>query len=86
MELGIAQSDWQFHAFEGTGAFKQAGPFDDLRSVFSIHSESFTVIARRGAGIKTFKDLKGKRVNVGNPGSGQRATMEVVLDAFGWTM
>lgn len=86
MELGIAQSDWQFHAFKGTGAFKQAGAFEDLRSVFSIHSEAFTVIARRGSGIKSFQDLKGKRVSVGNPGSGQRATMEVVLDAFGWTM
>ncbi len=86
MELGIAQSDWQFHAFNGTGAFKQVGPFEDLRSVFSIHSEPFTVIARRDSGIKTFQDLKGKRVNVGAQGSGQRATTEVVLEAMGWTM
>lgn len=86
MELGIAQSDWQYHAFKGTGAFKQAGAFEDLRSVFSIHSDAFTVMARRGGGIKTFRDLKGKRVNVGSQGSGQRATVEVVLDAFGWTM
>jgi TRAP transporter TAXI family solute receptor len=86
MEFGIAQSDWQFHALNGTGAFKQAGPFEDLRSVFSIHSETFTVIARRESGIKTFQDLKGKRVNVGVAGSGQRATMELVLEAFGWTL
>ncbi len=60
--------------------------FDKERAVFSVHAEPFTVIARADAGIKTFDDLKGKRVNVGNPGSGQLATMEVVLDAKGWTM
>ena len=58
---------------------------DELRSVFSIHPEPFTVVARADAGIETFDDLKGKRVNIGNPGSGQRSTMEVVLDAKGWT-
>lgn len=86
MEFGIVQSDWQYYAWNGTASFKQAGPFAELRSVFSIHSEGFTVVARRDSDIKTFQDLKGKRVNVGNPGSGQRATMDVVLDAFGWTM
>ena len=86
MELGIAQSDWQFHALNGTASFKQAGPFSELRSVFSIHSEGFTVLVRRNSKIRTLKDLKGKRVNVGSPGSGQRATMEVVMEAFGWTM
>jgi len=54
--------------------------------VFSIHPEPFTVVARADAGIKNFDDLKGKRVNVGNPGSGQRGTMEVVMKAKGWTM
>jgi uncharacterized protein len=43
-------------------------------------------VARRDSGIKTFADLKGKRVNIGNPGSGQRGTMEVVMKALGWTM
>lgn len=86
MELGIVQSDWQYHALNGTANFKQTGPFPELRTVFSIHSEGFTVIVRRNSKIKTLRDLKGKRVNVGSPGSGQRATMEVVMDAFGWTM
>jgi TRAP transporter TAXI family solute receptor len=86
MELGIVQSDWQYQAYNGTGSFKQTGPYPDLRSVFSIHSEAFTVVARRDSGIETFEDLKGKRVNVGAAGSGQRATTEVVLDAYGWTL
>jgi TRAP transporter TAXI family solute receptor len=85
MDMGVAQSDWQFHAYNGTSKF-EGDKFDKLRAVFSVHGEPFTVIARADAGIASFEDLKGKRVNVGNPGSGQRATMEVVLDAVGWTM
>jgi len=83
LDLGIAQSDQQFNAVYGLGAFSTKGPDKDLRSAFSIYPEVFTVLARKDADIKTFSDLKGKRVNVGNPGSGQRATMETVLDAMG---
>ncbi|MGR3498014.1 MAG: TAXI family TRAP transporter solute-binding subunit [Limimaricola soesokkakensis] len=86
LEFGVAQSDWQFHAIEGTSQFEEQGPFEDLRAVFSVHPEPFTVVARADAGIETFEDLKGKRVNVGNPGSGQRGTMEVLMEAMGWTM
>ena len=86
MDMGVAQSDWQYHAYNGTSQFEEQGPFGDLRAVFSVHSEPFDVVARADSGIKTFPDLKGKRVNVGNPGSGQLATMEVVMDAMGWTM
>lgn len=84
LEMGVAQSDWQFHAYEGTSKFAETGAFSDLRSVFSLHPEPFTVVARADAGISSFEDLKGKRVNIGNPGSGQRATMEVLMDALGW--
>jgi len=85
MDMGVAQSDWQFHAYNGTSEF-EGKKFDKERAVFSVHPEPFTVIARKDAGISTFDDLKGKRVNVGNPGSGQLATMQVLLDALGWTM
>jgi len=86
LEMGVAQSDWQYHAYNGTSKFKEKGPNKDLRAVFSVHPEPFTVVARADSGIKDFADLKGKRVNVGNPGSGQRGTMEVLMDALGWTM
>lgn len=86
LEFGVAQSDWQHHAYHGTSKFEAAGPFEDLRSVFSVHPEPFTVVARADSGITTFDDLKGKRVNIGNPGSGQRGTMEVLLAAKGWTV
>ena len=86
LEMGVAQSDWQYHAYNGTDKFKEKGPNKDLRAVFSVHPEPFTVVARADAGIKNFEDLKGKRVNVGNPGSGQRGTMEVLMEKLGWTM
>jgi len=86
LDMGVAQSDWQYHAYNGTSKFKDAGPNKKLRAVFSVHAEPFTVVARADAGIKNFRDLKGKRVNVGNPGSGQRGTMEVVMKAVGWSM
>ncbi|MDX1513376.1 MAG: TAXI family TRAP transporter solute-binding subunit [Gammaproteobacteria bacterium] len=85
-DMGVAQSDWQYHAYNGTSKFSDQGPFKELRSVFSVHPEPFTVIARTDSGIKSFDDLKGKRVNVGNPGSGQRGTMEVLMEAKGWKM
>jgi len=85
LEFGVAQSDWQYHAYNGTSKFADAGKFEDLRAVFSVHPEPFTVVARADSGIKSFADLKGKRVNIGNPGSGQRGTMETLLEAMGWT-
>lgn len=85
MDMGVAQSDWQFHAYNGSSKFED-NKVEKLRALFSVHGEPFTVIARADAGISNFDELKGKRVNVGNPGSGQLATMEVVLGAKGWTM
>ena len=85
LDMGVAQSDWQYHAYNGTSKFEEKGPNKDLRAVFSVHPEPFTVVARADSGIKDFKELKGKRVNIGNPGSGQRGTMEVVMGAVGWT-
>lgn len=84
MEMGIAQSDWQYHAYNGSSSF-EGKKNDKLRAVFSIHPEPFTVMARTDAKIANFDDLKGKRVNVGDPGSGTRATMNVILAAKGWT-
>ena len=84
LDMGVAQSDWQYHAYNGTSKFKDAGAFKELRAVFSVHPEPFTVVARADSGIKNLEDLKGKRVNIGNPGSGQRGTMEVLMKALGW--
>ncbi len=85
LDMGVAQSDWQFHAYHGSSRFMEKGAFAELRAVFSVHPEPFTVVARADSGINGFTDLKGKRVNIGNPGSGQRGTMEVVMGALGWS-
>lgn len=86
LDFGVAQSDWQYHAYNGTGVFKDAGPFKELRSVFALHPEPFTVVVRPDAGVTRFEDLKGKRFNIGNPGSGQRASLEELLEAMGWKL
>ena len=87
LDMGVAQSDWQYHAYNGTGkkSFIEAGPFKELRAVFSVHAEPVTIIARADAGIKTVQDLVGKRVNIGNPGSGTEATWNVMWKAMGHT-
>ena len=85
LQFGVAQSDWQHHAFNGTSKFEEAGAFEGLRAVFSVHPEPFTVVARADAGISTFDDLKGKRVSIDEPGSGTIVDARIVLGAFGLT-
>ncbi|KLV11169.1 MULTISPECIES: TAXI family TRAP transporter solute-binding subunit [Photobacterium] len=85
LDFGVVQSDWQYHGYNGTSQFAEQGPYKKMRAVFSLHTEPFNIIARTDAGINSVEDLKGKRVNIGNPGSGDRATMGVVMDAMGWT-
>ena len=87
LDMGVVQSDWQYHSYHGTGkkSFIEAGPFTELRAVFAIHAEPVTIIARADAGIKTVQDLVDKRVNIGNPGSGTEATWNVMWKAMGYT-
>ena len=79
LDFGMAQSDVQYQAYNGSGPFKEADK--DLRAVFSVHPEPFTLVARKEANINGFSDLKGKRVNVGNPGSGTRSAIDVLMTA-----
>jgi uncharacterized protein len=79
LDFGMAQSDVQYQSYKGTAAFKE--PFPEMRAVFSVHPEPFTLLSRKEANIKSFADLKGKRVNVGNPGSGTRSAMDELLTA-----
>lgn len=83
MDFGIAQSDIQYKAYQGVGEWKEKGPQKDLRSVFSLHTEAVTLVAADDAGIKSITDLKGKKVNIGNPGSGQLQNCMDILPIFG---
>lgn len=85
LEFGVAQSDWQYHAYNGTSRFEEAGAFEKLRAVFSVHPEPVTILARADAEIANITDIKGKRLNIGNAGSGTRGTWEVIEAALGWS-
>jgi len=81
LDFGVAQSDWQYHGYNCTS--DKVTCFKKLRAVFSVHPEPFQIIVGKDSGINGWDDLKGKRVNIGNPGSGQRGTMEVLMAAHG---
>ena len=85
LDFGMTQSDVQYNAINGVGQFKDDGAVKDLRAVFSVHPEPFTVLARPDSGVAKFEDFKGKRFNIGNPGSGTRSSMEELLKQMGWT-
>jgi TRAP transporter TAXI family solute receptor len=79
LDFGIAQSDVVYQATHGEGKFKDK-PYKDLKVVMSIHPELLTLAVRKDSGIKKFTDLKGKVINIGNPGSGQEATVKTLFE------
>ncbi len=83
LEFGIAQSDRQYQATKGLAEWKDKGPQKDLRAVFSIHPELVTLVAAVDASINSIEDLKGKRVNICNPGSGARGNAIDALKTVG---
>jgi len=82
LEFGVVQSDRQYQAYNGTADW-EGKPVKKLRAVFSIHPESVTIVANASKNIKSVADLKGKVVNIGNPGSGQRGNAEDLFAAAG---
>ena len=84
LDFGVAQSDWQFHAVNGSKP-DRVNPCPDLRAVFSVHPEPYQIIAGADSGVQSWDDLEGKRFNIGNPGSGQRGTTEELIEGHGWT-
>jgi len=83
LEFGIVQSDRQYQAWHGIKDWKDKGPQKKLRAICSFHPESIVLVAGDDTGIDTFMDLKGKHVNIGNPGSGQRGNSTDALKACG---
>jgi uncharacterized protein len=83
-DVAFVQSDWQYNAYLGEGLFKDVGADKNLRSLFSLYSEAFTVIADKNKAINSLDDLKGKRVNIGDIGSGTRSTMDELMRYKGW--
>lgn len=85
LDFGVSQSDIQFNAYNGLGDW-EGRQFEDLRAVFALHPEPFTLVASAGSGIESFEDIPGARVQVGPPGSGTYVTMERVMEAYGMSM
>lgn len=85
VDFGYVQSDWQFHAHNGTSRFQETGPFEELRSVFSLHAEVATIVVRKDSPFRTFDDLKGAHVNIGGKGSGSAASWNALSSRLGWT-
>jgi TRAP transporter TAXI family solute receptor len=85
VDLALAQSDELHNAFYGNGPFRDEGSFKDLRLVFGLYIEHFTIVARGGRDIDTFEELKGKRVYAGREDSSRRHAMDVLTKAHGWT-
>ncbi|MCA3176274.1 MAG: TAXI family TRAP transporter solute-binding subunit [Burkholderiales bacterium] len=79
INLGMSQGDVQFFALRGEGPFKDRGANRDLRALFALHPEAMTIVARRDANIKSWTEIKGKRLNIGDPGSGNRVMTEDLM-------
>lgn len=84
LEFGLAPSSTLYEAASGTGRFEFMDvPFDDLRMLFSLYGQTLTVVARKDAGIDVLGDVRGRRVNIGSPGSAERSATELLLAAEG---
>jgi uncharacterized protein len=83
MEAGFTQSDVATWAYTGTGAFEGKPKVADLRMIANLYPESIHLVVKKGSGIKSVADLKGKRVALDEPGSGTLIDARMVLAAYG---
>ncbi|MGU9950715.1 MAG: TAXI family TRAP transporter solute-binding subunit [Gammaproteobacteria bacterium WSBS_2016_MAG_OTU1] len=83
LDFGVVQSDVQAAAVAGNGKFADDGPYPQLRAVFSVHPEPIHLMVRADSGISKVSDLKGKKVNIANPGSGTRVLAETLIKYWG---
>ncbi|WP_050567485.1 TAXI family TRAP transporter solute-binding subunit [Vibrio sagamiensis] len=84
VDFALVQSDWKHHAYIGDSIFEGEEPFEDIRTLFALHTESFNLIVGKDSGINSIEDLVGKRINLGEEGTVERVDVEMVLDAYGW--
>lgn len=86
LDAAIVPSDWLQHAVQGSARFRTAGADTGLRVLFALHSEALTVVARADSGIRNFADVRGRRLNLGPPGSASRALLDLLLETAGWSL
>jgi uncharacterized protein len=83
LESGFSQADVAFWAYTGTGIWQGKPKAEDLRAIANLYPESIHLVARKGSGIKTVADLKGKRVSLDEPGSGTLVDARIILAGWG---
>ena len=83
LESGFSQADVASWAYTGKGVFEGKPAITGLRLIANLYPESVHIVARKGAGIKTVADLKGKRVALDEPGSGTLINARTILAAYG---
>lgn len=86
LDLGIAQTDLQYHAYHQTKEIESVANNPDVRSVLDLYVEPLTIVVREDSGIYNLRGIRHKRVNIGAPGSGQRATLETLVKEMKWKM
>jgi TRAP transporter TAXI family solute receptor len=85
MQSAFVQSDIAYWAYNGSGIFDGRAKVEILRAIANLYPESFHVVARKGSGIKTIADLRGKRISLDEPGSGTLVDARLILAAYGMT-
>ena len=83
LESGFSQSDVATWAYTGTGVYEGKPKVTDLRMIANLYPESIHLVVKKGSGIKSVSDLKGKRVALDEPGSGTLVNARIVLAAYG---
>jgi TRAP transporter TAXI family solute receptor len=84
--FGLSQTDLAYAAFHGEGPFAAAGPDPNLRTLIAFYPVAFTIVARADAGIRDFRDLRDKRIGIGERGAGYTFTRDALLEFFSWTI
>ncbi len=85
LDFALLQSDWQYHAYQGSGGGVSDQPFSELRAIFSMHPQTLTIVVARESEIRELKHLEGRRVNLGPSGSAVQAASELLVESLGWT-
>ena len=84
LDLVFAQSDWQYHAYNGSSTFKEEGANKDLRAVFALEADPLALIVKDDSNIQSFEDLQNRIVSFGYKRSLQHRIIDDLLDAKGW--
>lgn len=83
LDSGLVQADLAYWAFHGTGLYADKGAVRNLRAVANLYAEMIHVAVHTGSDIQGIRDLKLRRVSLGEQGSGTLVSARAVLKAYG---